>query len=192
MYQYLTHRLLAHTYYVKVIGWSYSLNLFTTKRCPQRDFIDHTVSQSYTKIISISYHVTSITILKSFHPHTLYSREDPRLLVTVSTTVITVIHYVKVYVMYPQVVISSLCGWLENIIFIIIYTSFGVWPRDHYMSLQRFTMSCMSGLAKVIHNIIAMLRFLGVVRGTTAPLAPCEPERIIMSLPTHPSKVHFS
>jgi hypothetical protein len=30
-------------------------------------------------------------------------------------------------------------GRLENLIFVILYTSFCVWPRDHYMSLQRST-----------------------------------------------------
>jgi hypothetical protein len=42
------------------------------------------------------------------------------------------------------------------------------------MSLQRFTMGHMSGLAKVVHGTIAMLRFPRVLRGTTTPLAPCE------------------
>jgi hypothetical protein len=44
------------------------------------------------------------------------------------------------------------------------------------MPLQRFTMGCMTGLAKVVRSTIAVLRFSGVVRGTMAPLAPCEPE----------------
>jgi hypothetical protein len=30
------------------------------------------------------------------------------------------------------------------------YTSFGVWIRDHYMSLQRFTIGNMLGLAMVV------------------------------------------
>jgi hypothetical protein len=59
------------------------------------------------------------------------------------------------------------------------------------MSLQRFTMGRMPGLAKVVHGTIAMLRFPLVVRGTTTPLAPCGPVRMIMPLPTHPSKAHF-
>jgi hypothetical protein len=42
------------------------------------------------------------------------------------------------------------------------------------MPLQRFTIGRMSGLAKVIHGTIAMLRFPGVVRGTTTSLAPCD------------------
>jgi hypothetical protein len=37
-------------------------------------------------------------------------------------------------------------------------------------------MGCMPGLAKVVRGTIAMLRFPSVVRGTTAPLAPCGPE----------------
>jgi hypothetical protein len=41
------------------------------------------------------------------------------------------------------------------------YTTFGVWPRDHYMLLQRFTIGHMSGLAKLVYGTIAMLRFLG-------------------------------
>jgi hypothetical protein len=36
-------------------------------------------------------------------------------------------------------------------------------------------MGRMRGLAKVVRSTIAMLWFLGVVRGTTAPLAPCDP-----------------
>jgi hypothetical protein len=42
------------------------------------------------------------------------------------------------------------------------------------MLLQRFTVGRMLGLAKIVCGTIAMLRFPGVVRGTTAPLAPCE------------------
>jgi hypothetical protein len=50
-----------------------------------------------------------------------------------------VVHFVKVSTLYPRVVILSLIERLENLIFAILYTSFGVWPRYHYMSLQRFT-----------------------------------------------------
>jgi hypothetical protein len=41
--------------------------------------------------------------------------------------------------LYPRVVISLLAKRLENLLFAILYTSFGVWPRDHYMPLQRLT-----------------------------------------------------
>jgi hypothetical protein len=78
--------------------------------------------------------------------------------------------------MHPRIVISSLIRRLENVFFAILYTCFGVWPRDHYMLLQRFTMGRMPGLAKVVHGTIAMLSFPKVVRGTTAPLAPYGPE----------------
>jgi hypothetical protein len=89
-----------------------------------------------------------------------------------------VVHFVKVSTLYPWVVISSLAKQLEQPPFCHSYTLFGVWPRDHYMPLQRFTMGRMPGLAKVVYGTIAMLRFPGVVRGTTAPLAPCEPRRV--------------
>jgi hypothetical protein len=94
----------------------------------------------------------------------------------------TVVHFAKVSTLYPWVVISSLAKRLGKPPFCHSYTSFGVWPRYHYMLLQRFTISCMSGLAKVVHDTIAMLRFPGVVRDTTAPLAPCEPRWVTTSI----------
>jgi hypothetical protein len=90
----------------------------------------------------------------------------------------TGIHFAKVSTLYPRVVISLLAKRLEKPPFCHSYTSFGAWPRDHYMPLQRFTMYRMPGLAKVVCGTIAMLRFPGVVRGTTTPLAPCEPRRV--------------
>jgi hypothetical protein len=48
-------------------------------------------------------------------------------------------HFAKFGTLYPCIVISLLIGRLENLLFAILYTSFSVWPRDHYMSLQRFT-----------------------------------------------------
>jgi hypothetical protein len=53
--------------------------------------------------------------------------------------------------------------WLENLLFTILYASFGVWPRDHYMPLQRFNMGRMLGFAKVVRGTIALLRFPEVV-----------------------------
>jgi hypothetical protein len=64
--------------------------------------------------------------------------------------IMIVVHFTMVSTMYPRVVISSLAKRLEKPPFCHSYTSFGVWPRDHYMSLQRFTMSRMPGLAKVV------------------------------------------
>jgi hypothetical protein len=77
--------------------------------------------------------------------------------------VMVVVHFAKVSAMYPRVVILSLAKRLEKAPFCHSYTSFGVWPRDHYMSLQRFTMGRMPGFAKVVHGTIAMLKFPGVV-----------------------------
>jgi hypothetical protein len=51
-------------------------------------------------------------------------------------------------------------------------------------------MGRMIGLAKVVRGTVAMLRFPGVVRCTMAPLAPCGPERMTITPPTHPSKAH--
>jgi hypothetical protein len=59
------------------------------------------------------------------------------------------------------------------------------------MPLQRFTMGRMPGLAMVVRDTEAILWFLGVVHGTTAPLAPFGPEQMTMALLTHPSKAHF-
>jgi hypothetical protein len=127
---------------------------------------------------------------KPFQPsHTIPSsqKKDPRLLVTISTTVMTVVHFAKVSAQYPRVVISSLPKRLVKPPFCHSYTSFVVWPRDHYMPLQRFAMGHMPGLAKVIRGTIAMLRFPGLVRGTTVPLAPCEPRQVTTPI-SHSSK----
>jgi hypothetical protein len=45
-------------------------------------------------------------------------------------------------VLYPRVVISLLAKRIYKPSFYHSYTSFGVWPRDHYMPLQR--LDCMS------------------------------------------------
>jgi hypothetical protein len=72
------------------------------------------------------------------------------LLVTISMTVMTVVHFAKLSVLYPRVVISSLAKRLEKPPFYHSYTSFGAWSKDHYMPLQRFTIGRMSGLARVV------------------------------------------
>jgi hypothetical protein len=58
-----------------------------------------------------------------------------------------VVLFAKVSALYVCVVISSLAKRLENLLFAILYTSFGVWLKDHYMLLQRFTMGHMLGFA---------------------------------------------
>jgi hypothetical protein len=90
---------------------------------------DHTVPQSYTEPYP--------TI--PFPNHTLYSREDPRSLVTASSTIMIVAHSAEVSTLYPRIVISSLAEQLEKPPFCQDYTSFGGWPRDHYILLQRST-----------------------------------------------------
>jgi hypothetical protein len=72
-----------------------------------------------------------------------------------------VVHFAKVSTMYPRVVISSLAKQLEKPPFCHSYTSFVVWPRDHYMLLQRFTLGRMPGLAKVVVVPYQCLGFLG-------------------------------
>jgi hypothetical protein len=71
----------------------------------------------------------------------------------------TVVNIAKVSTLYPRVVISSLAKRLEKPPFCHSYILFGAWPRDHYIPLQRFTMGCMSDLAKVVHSTKALLRF---------------------------------
>jgi hypothetical protein len=61
---------------------------------------DHTVPQSYTEPYP------SIP----FSNHTLYSREDPRPLITPSSAIMIVVHSIEVSAMYPRVVISPLVG----------------------------------------------------------------------------------
>jgi hypothetical protein len=80
----------------------------------QRVTKDHTVSQSYTK----PYPTIPLP------NHTLYSREDPRPLVTASSTIMVVVYSTEVSTLYPRVVISSLAEQLENLLFAILYTSF--------------------------------------------------------------------
>jgi hypothetical protein len=74
-----------------------------------------------------------------------------------------VVHFAKVSALYPRVVISLLAKQLENPPFCHSYTSFGVCPRDHYTTLQQFTMGRMSGLAKIVRSTIALLKFPRVV-----------------------------
>jgi hypothetical protein len=94
----------------------------------------------------------------------------------------TIVHFAKVSIMYPRVVISSLTKRLEKPHFCHSYTYFGVWLIDYYIPLQRFTIGRISSLAKVVRGTIAMLRILGVVNGTMTPLTPCEPRRLTTSI----------
>jgi hypothetical protein len=46
--------------------------------------------------------------------------EDPRPLVTASSAIMRVVHFAKVSTLYPHVVISSLHGQLETLLFAIL------------------------------------------------------------------------
>jgi hypothetical protein len=72
-----------------------------------------------------------------------------------------VIHFPNVSTIYSRVVISSPNKWLENLLFAILYTFFGVWPRDQYMLLQRFTTGVCHALLQFPWPwaLIAVLRF---------------------------------
>jgi hypothetical protein len=75
----------------------------------------------------------------------------------------------KCCTMYPRIVISSLIKWLENLLTTIFYTAYGV-SKDHYMSLQRIFLGCMSCHAKV-----------SSYRG---PLSPCGSKVTTLPVPT--------
>jgi hypothetical protein len=79
-----------------------------------------------------------------------------------------VIHFAKVSTMYSRVVISSLAKRLENLLYAILHTSFGVWSKNHYMTLQRSTIGvCHALLRFPPQPLLAMLRF-----PPQAPIAP--------------------
>jgi hypothetical protein len=103
----------------------------------------------------------------------------------------TVVHFVKVSTLYPRVVILSLAKQLEKPPFAILHTSFSVWPRDHYMLLQRFTIGRMSCFAKVVHSTIALLRFPGVVAVPCPLLHRVSLGEQLRQILNHPSKTHF-
>jgi hypothetical protein len=75
-----------------------------------------------------------------------------------------VVHSIEVSTLYPQVVILSLAERLEKPPFCHSYTSFGVWPRDHDMPLQRLTLDCISCFA-------IGFPLLGTTENSQAPFA---------------------
>jgi hypothetical protein len=81
--------------------------------------------------------------------HTNYSKEDPIPRVTTSSAIMIVVHFAKVSALYPRVVISSLAKRLEKPPFCHSYTSFGAWPSDHYMPLQRPTTGVCHALVRI-------------------------------------------
>jgi hypothetical protein len=82
-----------------------------------------------------------------------------------------VVHFTKISTLYQRVLISTLAKRLENLLFAILYTFFGIWSRDHYMPLQKFA------LLHVMHCYGFLTESPSCnakVSPTQAPLAPCE------------------
>jgi hypothetical protein len=65
-----------------------------------------------------------------------------------------VVHFAKVSALDPWVDISSLRGQLEKPPFYHSYTSFGVWPRDHYMPLQSSTTGVYHALLRIPRQMV--------------------------------------
>jgi hypothetical protein len=63
-----------------------------------------------------------------------------------------VVYFAKASALYPRIVISSLAERLENLIFVILYTSFGVWLGDHYIPLQMYTIRVSHALLWFSHD----------------------------------------
>jgi hypothetical protein len=102
-----------------------------------------------------------------------------------------VVLFAKVSVRYPRVVISSLAKRLENLLFVILTLPLLYDQRSLHV-IKKVYYGLYARLCLGSRSTLTMLRFLGVVCGTTAPLAPCGPGQITMSIPTHPSKTHFA
>jgi hypothetical protein len=159
-----------------------------TKFDPQRVTKDDTVPQSYTKPYP--------TI--PFSNHTLYSREDPRPLVTASSAIMIVVHSIEVSTLYPRVVISSLAERLENLLFPFFILSLVYGPyitTCRYKGLlQEYIMLCYDYPNK--QSPLVVLRF----PAQTSPLAPCGSGRSQSmsqsmitkcgAIPTQPSMTH--
>jgi hypothetical protein len=144
----------------------------------QRGTKDHTVLQSYTKPYP--------TI--PFPNHTLYNREDPRQLVTASSTIMMVVHSIEVSTLYPCVVISSLIGRLQNLIFAILTLPLVYGPEittcRYKGLLQELVMLCYS--FPHLGTPLAMLRF----PHNSSPSCTLWIKSRSAPFPTPPSKTH--
>jgi hypothetical protein len=97
-------------------------------------------------------------------------------LVTISTAVMTIVHFTKVNTMYPWVVISSLAKRLEKPPF--CHSLHFLWRMAH-RSLHVVTKVHYGSYAKLRQGSTQYHNIAKVSRGShsiTAPLAPCEPE----------------
>jgi hypothetical protein len=100
--------------------------------------------------------------------------------------------------LYPRVVISSLAKRLEKPPFCHSYTSFGVWPRDHYMPLTKAyyrSISCFAtdspakGPACSAKDFPAKGPFCTMWFRQITKYVTCMTQRM-MHMPNHPSKTH--
>jgi hypothetical protein len=90
----------------------------------------------------------AIPKLYPFPNHTLYSREDPRPIITTRSAIMMVVHSAVVNTLYPSVVISSLCGRLEKPLFwhslyflwCMAQRSLHVVTKVYYRSMSCFAM----------------------------------------------------
>jgi hypothetical protein len=110
-----------------------------------------------------------------------------------------VVHFTKLSALYQCIVISSLRGRLENPIFTILYPSFGVWPRDHYMPLQMSILDRMSCFAigfplldrtqypqaPFVVAKVSLSEYNTIPSGPSCTLWPC---RYRHTSPTHPTR----
>jgi hypothetical protein len=79
----------------------------------------------------------------------------------------------------------SLAKRLENLLFAILYTSFGVWPTDHYMPLQRLTPDGLSCFA-------IGFPLLGITQYPQAPFAIAKVSPYWVSLCTLRPLLHLA
>jgi hypothetical protein len=127
-----------------------------------------------------------------FWNHTLYSREDPRLLAIASSAMMIVVHFAKFSSLYQGVVISSLTGRLEKPPFYHFLHYLWCMAQRSVHTITKVYYGSYARLFFGSRGTIAMLRFPGVVGGTTTPLPSCGPEWMTLPLPTHLSKAYFS
>jgi hypothetical protein len=106
-----------------------------------------------------------------FPNHTLYSREDPRLFVIISSAVMIVVHFINVSALYPWLVISLPVGDLRTsfLPFFILPLVYGlaITTCCYKGQLQEYVMLCYGFPTKRFP--LAVLRF----PAQTSPLAPC-------------------
>jgi hypothetical protein len=94
------------------------------------------------------------------------------------------------HALYPRVVISLLRGRLKKPPFCHSYTSFGVCPRDHYMSLQRSTTRVCNALLQISEQTVPTCS--AKISCTNAPSCTMWFKQVTKydAVPTQPSITH--